>query len=108
MKPYVIGAVLVAWLAMSPPVYAGVQDWPVVGQVIAVGKCVVGGTGTLLGSLLNHLTAWGGELVQTVGQCALHATDQATDVAEDTVSLTLPLPDAPVSEEAPNGEVPVQ
>lgn len=72
---------------------AGVSDWPVVGQVIRVASCVVGGTGQLVGSLLTHLTNWGKEAITTVGQCALHTASEVTDVAGDVVTLTVPTPD---------------
>ena len=103
MKRHLVGAVLVAWLAMSPTLaYAAVEDWPVVGQVVRVGKCVVGGTGSLIGSLLGHLTDWGTELVQTVGQCALNTNTEATDVVEDVVAVTIPTPDPLPAPETPN------
>ena len=83
---------------------AGVTDWPVGGQVVRVGQWVVGGSGTLIASLFSHLKQWGTEVVQTVGQCAIHTTTEVTDVAEDVVSLSLPTPD-PQPTEVPD-EVP--
>lgn len=103
MKRFLLGVALIASLTMGPPLaYAAVQDWPVVGQVVRVGQCVVGGAASLVGSLLSHLTAWGTELVQTVGQCALNTTEEASDVAEDVVAVTVPTPDPLPTPETPN------
>lgn len=107
MKKHQIGMVLVCWLAMSSTASAGVTDWPVIGQVFRVGQCAVGGTGQLVASLLSHLTAWGTELVTTVGQCALHTTNEARDIVEDVVTPAIPFPDSQPTETS-DAEVPPQ
>ena len=77
---------------------AGVTDWPVVGQIVRVGQCVVVGAGKLVTSLLSHLGAWGSEALTTVGKCALDTTKEVADVAEDVVTLSIPTPDPGATE----------
>ena len=100
MKRFLIGTLVVAWLAMSPPVYAGVADWPVLGQLTRVGACVVGATSGLVSALLTHLTSWSNTVISTVGHCALSTTDEVADVVGDVVAVRIPTPD-PLVEEAP-------
>ena len=105
MKKLLVGGVLVAWLALSTPVYAGVTDWPVIGQISRVAVCVVKGGAGLLGSLFSHLSAWGGEVVQTVGHCALNTVDNTTEVVGGVVTLTPPTPSTTEAPVAPTTEV---
>ena len=99
MKRHLVGAVVVAWLAMSPVVYAGVTDWPIIGQVTRVGICLIGDTGRLTGSLLAKLGEWGAELVGAIGKCSQVVVGTVTDTVVDVVSLRVPTPSAePVHE----------
>ena len=93
MKKWLVVLGLLGVLSMTRPAEAAVTDWPVIGQVVRVGQCVVGGAATLVTSLLKHLGAWGNEAITTVGQCAIHTTEEVTDVVVDVVSLQVPTPD---------------
>ena len=84
---------LLITLGLCGTAEAGVAEWPVIGQAIRVGSCIVGGTGTLVGSLASKLSAWGSELFHHIGQCALTTTTEVTDVAEDVVTISVPTPD---------------
>ena len=99
MKRFLVGSVLVLWLAMSPLAEAGVSDWPVIGQVVRVGSCLVQDTGKLVGSLLKHLGTWGAELLTSVSQCSLKVVDNTTDIVADVVTLSVPTPDPEVPHE---------
>lgn len=87
-------------LMLCGTVEAGVQDWPVIGQVSRVGVCLVKSTGQLVGSLLGHLSAWGVELVGTIGDCAKVVVGNTEEVATGVVTLTVPTPSTTTTEEA--------
>mgnify|MGYP001600134843 CR=1 FL=1 len=100
MKRFVVGTMLVMWLAMSPmQAEAGVSDWPVIGQVVRVTTCVVSDAGKLLGSLLSHLGSWGADVLRSVGQCSLKVVDTTTELVTDVVTFTVPTPDPEVPHE---------
>ena len=71
---------------------AAITDWPVVGQVSRVGVCLVKGSGTLLASLVAHLSAFGVEVVAKIGECAKAVVGNTEEVATGAVTLTLPTP----------------
>ena len=79
---------------------AAITDWPVIGQVSRVGVCLVKGSGQLVGSLLGHLSAWGVELVGTIGDCAKAVVGNTEEVATGVVTLTVPTPSTTTTEEA--------
>ena len=79
---------------------AKVMDWPVIGQVSRVGVCLVKSTAQLVGSLASHLSAWGVELVGTIGDCAKAVVGNTEEVATGVVTLTIPTPSTTTTEEA--------
>lgn len=63
---------------------AGVLDWPIISQGNAVVKCLAADSGTIVISLVTHLSAFAVETFKTVGQCLIYTTAKLT-----------PLPDVP-------------
>lgn len=99
MKVLLWGIVFYGVMAFSPVAHAAVRDWPLVGQVVRVSTCVLGGTGTLTASLVGKLGAWGNEVLTKVSDCIQETVGSVTDTAVDVLNLEVPTPAAETHEE---------
>lgn len=70
------------WLLPTSTAYAGVTEWPVVRQLVNVGKCVVSDAGTITASAVTHLFGFLRDTAKTVSDCLVYSAGQVTGVGD--------------------------
>lgn len=80
MKTLIVMGLL--WVIWSPPAFASVLDWPVVNQVVNVGKCVVSDTGGIVSLAVKHTAEFVGDTIKLVADCLVYTAEQVTGVGD--------------------------
>lgn len=74
-----VGLLCLAW---SQPASASVLDWPLIKQVVNVGKCVISDTGGIVSLAVKHTAGFVGDSIKLVADCLVYSANQLTGVGD--------------------------